>query len=85
MRTLMNDNNNNDWKKRKEKGGGALCTSKLVMNDKFMKISVCQVSYWRRPFLFLADITIFNETIFIIIPNIVIFHVIWKTTEWMSI
>ena len=41
-------------------GGGGIMYFWLVMNDKFMKISICQVSYWRRPFLFLADITIFN-------------------------
>ena len=51
-------------KERKKKGGGGggggTVYFLLVMNDKFMKISVCQVSYWRRPFLFLTDITIFN-------------------------
>ena len=47
MRTAMiNDNND-------KKGGGG--------GGEFMKISLCQVSsYWRRPFLFFADITIFN-------------------------
>ena len=51
----------------------------LMINDEFMKISVCQVSsYLRRPFLFSADFTIFNQTIVIIIPNIAIFRIIWK-------
>ena len=42
MTTVMiNDDNNNNAKKRK--GGGTVYFS-LVINDKFMKISVCQIS-----------------------------------------
>ena len=52
MRTVM-INDNNDEKK------GGHCV--FLISDKFMKIPVFQVSsYWRRPFLFFADITIFN-------------------------
>ena len=58
MTALMNNDNND--KKKGGGGGGGTVYFLLVINDKFMKNSVCQVSYWRRLFLFLADITIFN-------------------------
>ena len=51
MRTLMNNDKNDE--KNLKKGGGGTVYYWLVMNDIFMKTSVCQESYWRRPFLFL--------------------------------
>ena len=71
-----NNNNNNNYDNDNDNKWVILSKrgpSVFLISDKIMKISVCQViSYLRKHFIDLANITNCNQTIFIIILNHVV-------------